>query len=217
MVLFSILYYFVLQETSLLHEGELIWRLSKNKLVDVQVLLCSNYLFLLSKDSTSGHLILKYRTNPVTDVQLLPVLHVNEISAKAVANDKLAFFIVSTGHNLVYEFVAKSVAERDQWVSVVARCNAEYEQVATGNAFDGALKVLNRLAEKSEKTVVISNEPGPDRSLISKENVEKLTQLKEAVEKQLAIVNKKPNIFAKLSRRVRPSTRAANTVVKTVN
>ncbi len=75
-----------LRKFTLVHEGPLHWRLGKNKLVDLHVLLLEDLLILLSRHSDGQNLSLKfYDMNMLPDGKWCPVLKLSSLMAKNVA------------------------------------------------------------------------------------------------------------------------------------
>ena len=103
-----------LTEKVLVYEGSLTWRITKQKCIDVLVVLCTDILIILSRDN--DRLTLKNHTNPINKNTHSPILKVNDLFTRNVATDKTAFFLVSTNENAVYEFAAISSSEKDTWI-----------------------------------------------------------------------------------------------------
>ncbi|RWS15163.1 uncharacterized protein B4U79_09308 [Dinothrombium tinctorium] len=112
-----------LEEKQLIFEGDLIWRITKQKTIDVHVVLCSDLLFILTKEENSSKKYsLKNQLNPITRNYHSPILKVQDLLLKNLATDARAFFIVSTKENALLEFVAASVNEREQWTQYIQSC-----------------------------------------------------------------------------------------------
>ncbi|KRZ33252.1 Rho guanine nucleotide exchange factor 12 [Trichinella pseudospiralis] len=126
---------------SLIHEGPLIWRLNKNKIVDLHVVLLDKILLLLSPTS-DGHLALRFHNINISygkdEVKWThcPLLKLNSLIAKDVATDKKAFFLVSTSPSgpQIYELASQSKAEKQNWFKFIVEqieASKEHEQKAS--------------------------------------------------------------------------------------
>uniref|UniRef100_G3WW42 Rho guanine nucleotide exchange factor 11 n=1 Tax=Sarcophilus harrisii TaxID=9305 RepID=G3WW42_SARHA len=109
----------------MIHEGPLTWRISKDKTVDLHVLLLEDLLVLLQKQDEK--LLLKCHSKTSLGSSdnkqtFSPVLKLNAVLIRSVATDKRAFFIICTselGPPQIYELVAltsldKNMEERGQ-------------------------------------------------------------------------------------------------------
>ncbi|XP_072122365.1 rho guanine nucleotide exchange factor 1 isoform X2 [Mobula birostris] len=102
------------------HEGPLVWRLTKEKAIDVHVLLLDDSLVLMQK--VDERMVLKCHSKNSSSTaegkQLLcPIVKLGSVLARDVATDRKAFFIIfqtSTGAQ-IYELVAPTVSERRSW------------------------------------------------------------------------------------------------------
>ncbi|XP_062912780.1 rho guanine nucleotide exchange factor 1b isoform X2 [Mobula hypostoma] len=102
------------------HEGPLVWRLTKEKAIDVHVLLLDDSLVLMQK--VDERMVLKCHSKNSSSTaegkQLLcPIVRLGSVLARDVATDRKAFFIIfqtSTGAQ-IYELVAPTVSERRSW------------------------------------------------------------------------------------------------------
>lgn len=118
----------------LILDGRLEWRLGKNKVVELHVVLLEELIVLMTRVGSEGRLSLKYYDMAqMPDGKWCPVLKLNSLIAKTVATgpnfppllslppsrrpafaDKKAFFLVSTS-NLgpqIYELVAGTMQEK---------------------------------------------------------------------------------------------------------
>lgn len=146
-----------LRSYRLLYDGDLTWRLTKQKSVDLHVILLDKILVLVTKQDDK--LILKFHSPPVpanvTDKRPVhgnlsdkrtgesfsgkhwpPVLNLDGLFVKDVATDPRAFFLFTnateTGAQM-YEMVANSSSEQKQWtrqiVAAVERIAKFYETI----------------------------------------------------------------------------------------
>ncbi|XP_022249398.1 rho guanine nucleotide exchange factor 11-like isoform X1 [Limulus polyphemus] len=105
----------------LIHEGPLIWRLHKQKTIEMHVVLFEDILVLLQKQDDK--LLLKFHSNNLmsgredTKITHSPILRVQNLFTRNVATDSKGFFLVSTSEqHAIYEFVASSASERKMWL-----------------------------------------------------------------------------------------------------
>ncbi|XP_069497022.1 rho guanine nucleotide exchange factor 1 isoform X2 [Ambystoma mexicanum] len=110
--------------TTLIHEGSLTWRVTKEKAVDVHALLVKDLLVLLFK--MDDKLVLKYQSRniaPTEEKQMLsPIIKLNyKTLTRDVATDHKAFYVIFSWENgaQIYELVANSVSERKIWCSLI--------------------------------------------------------------------------------------------------
>uniref|UniRef100_G3WW44 Rho guanine nucleotide exchange factor 11 n=1 Tax=Sarcophilus harrisii TaxID=9305 RepID=G3WW44_SARHA len=110
----------------MIHEGPLTWRISKDKTVDLHVLLLEDLLVLLQKQDEK--LLLKCHSKTSLGSSdnkqtFSPVLKLNAVLIRSVATDKRAFFIICTselGPPQIYELVALTSLDKNmsqQWVN----------------------------------------------------------------------------------------------------
>uniref|UniRef100_A0A8C4NJX3 DH domain-containing protein n=1 Tax=Eptatretus burgeri TaxID=7764 RepID=A0A8C4NJX3_EPTBU len=122
-----------LTEHRMLHEGPLTWRLTKEKSIDLQVLLLQDLLVLLQKQE--DRLVLRAhslstRVPGMSKQVYNPILPLGGLLLRDVARDGKAFFILylSTNGALMYEFCAGSVSGRKAWWNAInlaqAACNS---------------------------------------------------------------------------------------------
>ncbi|XP_065322721.1 uncharacterized protein LOC135929908 isoform X2 [Gordionus sp. m RMFG-2023] len=106
----------------LIMEGNLQWKCSRTKTVEIYALLLEDLLLITQKQDE--RYILKFQSTNVTPAKEesklshSPVIKLNNLLTKNVATDKRAFFLVSTvseGPQL-YELIASTSNERKQWL-----------------------------------------------------------------------------------------------------
>ncbi|NWI27070.1 ARHGB factor, partial [Sula dactylatra] len=119
----------------MIHEGPLTWRISKDKTVDVHVLLLEDLLVLLQKQDE--RLVLKCHSKTALGSSdnkqtFSPVLKLNSVLIRSVATDKRALFIICTSElgPQIYELVALTSSEKNTWMELLE----EAVQSATRNA-----------------------------------------------------------------------------------
>ncbi|XP_074075509.1 rho guanine nucleotide exchange factor 1 isoform X3 [Macrotis lagotis] len=108
----------------LVHEGPLTWRVTKDKAVEVHVLLLDDLLLLLQRQDE--RLLLKSHSRTLTPTpdgktMLRPVLRLTSAMTREVATDHRAFYVIFTWDQeaQIYELVAQTVSERKQWCALI--------------------------------------------------------------------------------------------------
>ncbi|XP_075419737.1 rho guanine nucleotide exchange factor 11 isoform X5 [Tenrec ecaudatus] len=106
----------------MIHEGPLTWRISKDKTLDLHVLLLEDLLVLLQKQDEK--LLLKCHSKTAADSKqtFSPVLKLNALLVRSVATDKRAFFIICTselGPPQIYELVAVTSSDKNTWMELL--------------------------------------------------------------------------------------------------
>uniref|UniRef100_A0A1I8EMN9 RhoGEF domain-containing protein n=1 Tax=Wuchereria bancrofti TaxID=6293 RepID=A0A1I8EMN9_WUCBA len=112
---------FNLTHYKLIHDGPLTWRCSRNKMIELHVVLLENVLILLTKTGDGSKLLLKVQ-EPSKDTRWSPVLPLTTLIAKEKANDKRALFIVNTMERgaQIYELVTTTATERKTWFKLIS-------------------------------------------------------------------------------------------------
>ncbi|XP_050195166.1 rho guanine nucleotide exchange factor 1, partial [Myiozetetes cayanensis] len=102
---------------TLVHEGPLTWRVTRDKAVEVQVLLLDDLLVLLQRQEE--RLVLRWHSRalaPAPDGKqtLSPVIRLRSAMTREVATDHKAFYVIISWDSgaQIYELVAQSAAER---------------------------------------------------------------------------------------------------------
>ncbi|XP_074205703.1 rho guanine nucleotide exchange factor 11 isoform X7 [Camelus bactrianus] len=109
----------------MIHEGPLTWRISKDKTLDLHVLLLEDLLVLLQKQDEK--LLLKCHSKTAVGAAdskqtFSPVLKLNAVLVRSVATDKRAFFIICTselGPPQIYELVALTSSDKNTWMELL--------------------------------------------------------------------------------------------------
>ncbi|XP_037681586.1 rho guanine nucleotide exchange factor 11 isoform X4 [Choloepus didactylus] len=109
----------------MIHEGPLTWRISKDKTLDLHVLLLEDLLVLLQKQDEK--LLLKCHSKTAggssdSKQTFSPVLKLNAVLVRSVATDKRAFFIICTselGPPQIYELVALTSSDKNIWMELL--------------------------------------------------------------------------------------------------
>nr|XP_033818478.1 rho guanine nucleotide exchange factor 1 [Geotrypetes seraphini] len=110
---------------NMVHEGQLIWRVSRDKSVDVHVLLLDDILVLLQRQDDK--LVLKCHSRTMTPTpdgkqMLSPIIRLNSAITREVATDNKAFYVIFSWEDRaqIYELVAQSSSERKIWCSLIS-------------------------------------------------------------------------------------------------
>ncbi|KAM6168770.1 rho guanine nucleotide exchange factor 11 isoform 5-T5 [Erethizon dorsatum] len=109
----------------MIHEGPLTWRISKDKTLDLHVLLLEDLLVLLQRQDE--RLLLKCHSKTAvgsvdSKQTFSPVLKLNAVLIRSVATDKRAFFIICTselGPPQIYELVALTSSDKNIWMELL--------------------------------------------------------------------------------------------------
>ncbi|XP_028344556.1 rho guanine nucleotide exchange factor 11-like isoform X3 [Physeter macrocephalus] len=109
----------------MIHEGPLTWRISKDKTLDLHVLLLEDLLVLLQKQDEK--LLLKCHSKTAVGSSdskqtFSPALKLNAVLVRSVATDKRAFFIICTselGPPQIYELVALTSSDKNTWMELL--------------------------------------------------------------------------------------------------
>ncbi|KAM4861057.1 rho guanine nucleotide exchange factor 11 isoform 4-T4 [Thomomys bottae] len=109
----------------MIHEGPLTWRISKDKSLDLHVLLLEDLLVLLQRQDE--RLLLKCHSKTAVGSSdskqtFSPVLKLNAVLIRSVATDKRAFFIICTselGPPQIYELVALTSSDKNTWMELL--------------------------------------------------------------------------------------------------
>ncbi|KAI5758356.1 ARHGEF11 [Gulo gulo luscus] len=109
----------------MVHEGPLSWRVSKDKSLDLHVLLLEDLLVLLQRQDEK--LLLKCHSKTAAGSSdgkqtFSPVLKLNAVLVRSVATDKRAFFVICTselGPPQIYELVALTSSDKNTWMELL--------------------------------------------------------------------------------------------------
>ncbi|KAL2084236.1 hypothetical protein ACEWY4_019754 [Coilia grayii] len=103
----------------MLYEGPLIWRVTKEKALDVQCVLLGDLLVLLQKQDDKMLLKCQSKSNVVQEGKqmLSPIIKLESAFLREVATDRKAFYVIFTWESgaQIYELVAQSMQERRSW------------------------------------------------------------------------------------------------------
>ncbi|KAF5904333.1 rho guanine nucleotide exchange factor 1 isoform X5, partial [Clarias magur] len=125
---------------SMIYEGPLTWRVTKEKALDVQGVLLGDLLVLFQKQDDK--MLLKCQSKSNIAVQegkqmLSPIIKLESAFLREVATDRKAFYVIFTWESgaQIYELVAQSVAERKIWTDLI-KSSAEELKKSGGYTVD---------------------------------------------------------------------------------
>lgn len=118
----------------LVHEGQLIWRVNRQKTVDLHALVLSDFIVLLQKQDEKY--VLKYHNTNImsgkeeTKLIYSPIIKMANLLSRNVATDKKAFFLVSYSQSgpQIYELVALSHTDRKTWIRHITEAAEKYNK-----------------------------------------------------------------------------------------
>ncbi|NXU52088.1 ARHGB factor, partial [Turnix velox] len=148
----------------MIHEGPLTWRISKDKTVDLHVLLLEDLLVLLQKQDEK--LVLKCHSKTALGSSdnkqtFSPILKLTSVLIRSVATDKRALFIICTSElgPQIYELVALTSSEKNTWMELME----EAVQSATRNTTSPPKRQTAEPSRAASSGLVL---PAPDVSPI---------------------------------------------------
>ncbi|XP_038148571.1 rho guanine nucleotide exchange factor 11 isoform X3 [Cyprinodon tularosa] len=114
---------------TMIHEGPLIWKINKDKQIEIQALLLTDCLLLLQK-GPDDRLQLRYPSRWLggggggsidNKTSFSPLVKLDSLIVRSVATDKKALYIISTTETQIYELVAASPSEKDTWIDLLEK------------------------------------------------------------------------------------------------
>uniref|UniRef100_A0A7N6BCW1 Rho guanine nucleotide exchange factor (GEF) 11 n=1 Tax=Anabas testudineus TaxID=64144 RepID=A0A7N6BCW1_ANATE len=105
---------------TMIHEGPLIWKLSRDKQIEIQALLLSDCLVLLQR-GPDDRLQLRYPSRWLgggsgdSKTSFSPLVKLDSLLVRSVATDNKALYIISTMERQIYELVAGTLSEKNTW------------------------------------------------------------------------------------------------------
>ncbi|KAM6967633.1 rho guanine nucleotide exchange factor 1 [Aplochiton taeniatus] len=113
-----------LTHRKMVYEGSLVWRVTKEKALDVQCVLLGDLLVLLQKQDEK--MVLKCQSKSTIAVQegkqmLSPIIKLDSVFLREVATDRKAFYVIFTWDSgaQIYELVAQTIGERKNWTDAI--------------------------------------------------------------------------------------------------
>ncbi|TRY81875.1 hypothetical protein DNTS_004951 [Danionella cerebrum] len=103
----------------MIHEGQLTWKVSKDKTIEIQALLLSDLLLLLQR-GPDERLVLRCPSRSVGGASdprtpFCPVVRLDTCLVRSVATDNKALYVISTSERQIYELVAGTSLEKNTW------------------------------------------------------------------------------------------------------
>uniref|UniRef100_A0A8C7VL51 Rho guanine nucleotide exchange factor (GEF) 11 n=1 Tax=Oncorhynchus mykiss TaxID=8022 RepID=A0A8C7VL51_ONCMY len=116
-------FYLDLTSKTMIHEGPLTWKVSKDKTLEIQALLLSDLLVLLQR-GPDDRLLLRCPSRWLggggggsgdTKASFSPVVQLDSLLVRSVATDNKALYVISTTERKIYELVAGTSSEKNIW------------------------------------------------------------------------------------------------------
>ncbi|XP_061768969.1 rho guanine nucleotide exchange factor 11 isoform X9 [Nerophis ophidion] len=104
----------------MIHEGPLIWKLGKDKQLDIQALLLSDCLVLLQR-GPDERLQLRHPSRWLgggggdSKTSFSPVVKLDSLLVRSVATDNKALYVICATERQIYELVAGTASEKNIW------------------------------------------------------------------------------------------------------
>nr|XP_043889486.1 rho guanine nucleotide exchange factor 1b isoform X2 [Solea senegalensis] len=156
-----------LTQKKMLYEGPLIWRVTKEKAIEVQCVLLGDLLVLLQRQDDK--MVLKCQSKSNIAIQegkqmLSPVIKLDSVFLREVATDRKAFYVIFTWESgaQIYELVAQSVGERKIWTDVI---KSEVDNLKKGGAPIRMRPPGNGGSLSSPSTLIVPPENGGLKSV----------------------------------------------------
>lgn len=113
-----------LTNRTMLFEGPLTWRVTKEKAIDVHCVLLSDLLVLFQKQDDKMLLKCQSKSNIAAQEgkqMLSPIIKLESVFLREVATDPKALYVIFTWDSgaQIYELVAQSVGERKNWTEAI--------------------------------------------------------------------------------------------------
>ncbi|XP_035806276.2 rho guanine nucleotide exchange factor 11 isoform X3 [Amphiprion ocellaris] len=118
-----------LTKKRMIHEGPLTWKISKDKQIEIQALLLSDWLMLLQK-GPDDRLQLRFPSRWMggggggggdSKLSFCPMVKLDSLLVRPVATDNKALYIISTTERQIYELVAGSPSEKNNWKDLLEK------------------------------------------------------------------------------------------------
>uniref|UniRef100_A0A6I8N9R3 Rho guanine nucleotide exchange factor 12 n=1 Tax=Ornithorhynchus anatinus TaxID=9258 RepID=A0A6I8N9R3_ORNAN len=125
-----------LTKRKMIHEGPLVWKVNRDKTIDLYTLLLEDILVLLQKQD--DRLVLRCHSKILASSAdskhiFSPVIKLNTVLVRQVATDNKALFVISMSENRaqIYELVAQTVSEKTVWQDLIARMAVAVKEQST--------------------------------------------------------------------------------------
>ncbi|XP_028987395.1 rho guanine nucleotide exchange factor 11 isoform X3 [Betta splendens] len=119
---------FDLTTQRMIHEGPLTWKVNRDKQIEIQALLLSDYLVLLQR-GPDDRLQLRYPSRWLgggggggdSKTFFSPLVKLDSLLVRPVATDNKALYVISTTEAHIYELVAGTLSEKNTWKSLLEK------------------------------------------------------------------------------------------------
>uniref|UniRef100_A0A8C6QYY0 Rho guanine nucleotide exchange factor 12 n=1 Tax=Nannospalax galili TaxID=1026970 RepID=A0A8C6QYY0_NANGA len=125
-----------LTKRKMIHEGPLVWKVNRDKTIDLYTLLLEDILVLLQKQD--DRLVLRCHSKILASTAdskhtFSPVIKLSTVLVRQVATDNKALFVISMSDNgaQIYELVAQTVSEKNVWQDLICRMAASVKEQST--------------------------------------------------------------------------------------
>ncbi|XP_059123665.1 rho guanine nucleotide exchange factor 12 isoform X4 [Peromyscus eremicus] len=125
-----------LTKRKMIHEGPLVWKVNRDKSIDLYTLLLEDILVLLQKQDDK--LVLRCHSKILASTAdskhtFSPVIKLSTVLVRQVATDNKALFVISMSDNgaQIYELVAQTVSEKTVWQDLICRMAAAVKEQST--------------------------------------------------------------------------------------
>lgn len=125
-----------LTKRKMIHEGPLVWKVNRDKTIDLYTLLLEDILVLLQKQD--DRLVLRCHSKILASTAeskhtFSPVIKLSTVLVRQVATDNKAFFVISMSDNgaQIYELLAQTVSEKNVWQDLICRMAASVKEQST--------------------------------------------------------------------------------------
>ncbi|XP_060035882.1 rho guanine nucleotide exchange factor 12 [Erinaceus europaeus] len=125
-----------LTKRKMIHEGPLVWKVNRDKTIDLYTLLLEDILVLLQKQD--DRLVLRCHSKILASTAdskhtFSPVIKLNTVLVRQVATDNKALFVISMSDNgaQIYELVAQTVSEKTVWQDLICQMAASVKEQST--------------------------------------------------------------------------------------
>lgn len=154
----------------MIHDGPLTWKISKDKQIAIQALLLSDWLILLQK-GPDDRLLLRFPSRWMSTggggsgdnkLAFCPLVKLESLIVRPVATDNKALYVISTKETLIYELVAGTPSEKDNWKDILEKTIA---------LADGSSPLINQpSANRSPSPVSTGSNTDGDNSVTEQSN-----------------------------------------------
>uniref|UniRef100_A0A8C4GJ80 Rho guanine nucleotide exchange factor (GEF) 11 n=1 Tax=Dicentrarchus labrax TaxID=13489 RepID=A0A8C4GJ80_DICLA len=140
--LFTLFIFLDLSTKRMIHEGPLTWKVNKDKQIEIQALLLSDCLVLLQR-GPDDRLQLRYPSRWLggggggsgdSKTSFSPLVKLHSLLVRSVATDNKALYIISTTERQIYELVAGTSSEKNNWKDLLEK---------TISSADGSSPLIN--------------------------------------------------------------------------